>query len=50
LDFKIKEKIKTSKHSKKGILTIKRLIKSGDENKQPTIKQKRTQNFLLLII
>jgi hypothetical protein len=29
---------------------IKRLNKSGEENKQPTIKEKKIKNFLFLII
>jgi hypothetical protein len=44
------ENIKISKNNKKGVLIVKRLDRSGEENKQPTIKEDRIKNLLLLII
>jgi hypothetical protein len=50
LRFKIKKKVNISKNNTKGILITKRLSKSGEENRQPMVKDKKIQILLLSII
>jgi len=50
LFFNAKENRSVSKNSKRGTLIIKRLERSGEENRQPAIREKRIKDFLLSTI
>jgi hypothetical protein len=50
LFFNVKKNKNNSKNKRKGRLTIKRPNKSGEDNKQPTIKDVKKTSFLLLTI